>query len=74
MMPENNPNCDGSGPHTLGEVRVLPLGTIPDHGNLILCHACYMRELRYRIERNRELSKDCQYRLPAWETMKPYKS
>ena len=64
--------CDGSGPCEPGEVRVLPLGSIPDHGNLILCRACLERELIYRRERNRELSVGCQFRLPAWERLQVY--
>lgn len=40
-----NWNCDGSGPHTEGEVRVYPLGA---GGNLILCHHCWANENRFR--------------------------
>jgi hypothetical protein len=68
---ENN-YCNGSGPHTPGEVRVLPHSDAPLHGNDILCHACYLRELRYRQDRNRELGTFAQYSLPAWETAKVY--
>jgi hypothetical protein len=46
-----NWNCDGSGPHTEGEVRVYPLGA---GGNLILCRACFRRENQYRIDRRNE--------------------
>lgn len=65
-----NPNCDGSGPHILnGEVRVLPTG---GDGNAILCKLCYKREIAFRKERNRELSEDCKFKLPAWESLKVY--
>lgn len=65
-------NCDGSGPHWPGNVRVLPLGSTPHHGNLILCRLCFEREIRYRKERNLELAQDCAFKLPAWETLKIY--
>ena len=62
----NNPMCDGSGPCSPGEVRVLPIGSIPDHGNMILCSQCFWREIVWRTARNRELSKDCAFKLPQW--------
>ena len=62
---ESNAMCDGSGPHDPGRVRLLP-GAIPDHGNMILCRCCFERELAWRRERNRELSKDCAFKLPGW--------
>ena len=66
-MSESNAMCDGSGPCVPGgRVRLLPLGSIPDHGNVILCRACFERELQYRRERNMELGADCQFELPAW--------
>ncbi len=67
-----NPMCDGSGPCDPGEVRVLPLGTSPHHGNLILCRNCYHHEIQYRQDRNRELAKDCAYDLPSWDSLKIY--
>lgn len=73
MSSVHNPNCDGS--HctaAIGEVRVLPLGSEPNHGNLILCRSCHANEMKYRRGRNRELASDCQYRLPAWESLKVY--
>lgn len=65
----DNWNCDGSGPHCGGEVRVLPTG---GDGNAILCLNCYNREIAYRVERNRDLGKDCQFELPQWDTLKVY--
>lgn len=67
----NNPNCDGSGPcnQTLQTVRVLPTG---GDGNAILCMSCFAREMIFRRERNRELPTDCQFALPAWESLKVY--
>lgn len=62
----SNPNCDGSGPHCAGEVRLLPLGSIPDHGNLILCAHCFAHEIRWRRERNLDLAPDCRFALPLW--------
>jgi len=50
-----NYNCDGSGPHSAGTVKILPLSDEPHHGNLILCHADWNREMAYRRERNKEM-------------------
>ena len=62
----NNPMCDGSGPCSALEVRLLPLGSIPDHGNIILCRYCFEREIAYRRVRNLNLAKDCAFKLPLW--------
>jgi hypothetical protein len=67
-----NDNCDGSGPCQPGEVRVLPLGSNPHHGNLILCYLCFLREMAFRAERNEKLSKDCAFDLPQWINLKVY--
>ena len=67
-----NNNCDGSGTHTPGEVRVLPLGNDPNHGNLILCRWCFNREIVFRKERNRELAKDCHFKVPDWQDLEIY--
>lgn len=65
-----NPNCDNDKCRDAnGEVRVLPLG---GGANLILCRACFEHELRFRRERNRELSPDCQFKLPDWEVLAVY--
>lgn len=69
----SNPMCDGAGPCDSGSVRVLPMGANPDHGNLILCLSCFQREMAFRRERNRELSPDCAFDLPAWTSLKIYK-
>ncbi len=48
----HNPNCCGSHcRHEQGEVRLYPLG---GGANLILCHACWAHENRYRFNRSRE--------------------
>lgn len=61
----HNPNCDGSGPCLLNaQVRVLPTG---GDSNAILCYLCYVREIAFRKERNRKLSK-----LPTWDSLKVY--
>lgn len=65
----NNPMCDGSGPCDPGEVRVLPTG---GDSNAILCLQCFRREIAFRRERNRELSKDCAFELPDWYSLKVY--
>jgi hypothetical protein len=68
-----NPMCDGGRCHIdTGEVRVLPLGKSPHHGNLILCKPCFEHELNFRRERNRDLGKDAQFALPAWDSLEVY--
>jgi hypothetical protein len=65
-----NPMCDGE--HCFqreGEVRLLPYG---GSGNLILCSSCFRHEMAWRLKRNRELSADCQFELPSWESLKVY--
>lgn len=64
-------NCDGSGPHTNGEVRLLPTG---GDGNLILCRSCWHRELEFRKQRNRMLGDFAQFTLPVWEDGKIYET
>lgn len=67
-----NPNCDGGRcVSPKGEVRKLPTG---GDSNAILCLSCYANEMRYRRERNRDLSPDCQFDLPKWETLKVYET
>ena len=61
--------CDGSGPCFGNEVRLLPTG---GDGNAILCEFCFRREIRWRRERNLELSKDCQFDTPLWIACKVY--
>ena len=69
---KTNANCDGSGPCIIGgEVRVLPTG---GGGNAILCRLCYQREMAFRRERNQELGKDFQFKLPTWESLSVYES
>lgn len=41
----DNPNCDGKGPHTTGEVRRYPTGS---NSAAILCLHCWAEENRYR--------------------------
>jgi len=65
-------NCDCDGSHCQkpdGEVRLLPTG---GSSNLILCHACYLHEIRYRKERNRDLGLTFQFSLPRWEDLEVY--
>jgi hypothetical protein len=71
LVKAGNNDCCGNGPHTPGTVRVMPAG---GDSNLILCRACWQRELTYRRERNRELGDDFRFSLPAWETAKVYRT
>jgi hypothetical protein len=65
---ENN-NCNGSGPHAPGEVRLMPYG---GGANDILCRVCWQRALADRRERNRTLEDFAQFKIPAWETAQVY--
>jgi hypothetical protein len=66
-----NPNCDNDKcVSATGEVRVLPTG---GDGNAILCRRCFCHEMDYLRERNKELGKDCQFKLPSWESLEVYK-
>jgi hypothetical protein len=67
-----NFNCNGSGPHTTGEVRKLAHGKDPHHGNSILCRACFQHELEHRRDRNRTLEAFAQFDLPRWEDAEVY--
>jgi hypothetical protein len=64
-----NANCDGSGPCSPGQVRLLPTGR---GGNAILCHACFVREVLWRQQRNRELGAAGQFDTPAWSQCEVY--
>ena len=64
--------CDGEGPHTRGESRLLPTG---GGGNAILCRSCFEREITFRKEVNasiRNLSTRSRFELPAWSSLKIY--
>ena len=70
MMNQNyNDNCDGSGPHAVNEVRVLPIG---GSGNLILCISCFRHEIHWRRLRNKELGTAFRFELPEWQTLEIY--
>lgn len=67
-----NQNCDGGVClSSKGEVRVFPTG---GGGNAILCKACYFHEIAYRKDRNKDLDKDNQFALPAWDSLKVYEN
>lgn len=68
-MPKN-PNCDNEYcVATKGEVRVLPTS---DTSNAILCKRCFIHEMKWRYQRNKELSFDCRFDIPKWENLKIY--
>jgi len=67
--PAEQNNCSGSGPHALGQVRVMPTG---GDGNLILGRRCWEHELAYRRDRNRDLGEFARFDLPAWTMAKVY--
>lgn len=76
-------NCDGAGPHRGSEVRKMRLGKPGEMaGNMILCRACWNRELSWRRQRNRELSAnpvqvspllvEQGFELPLWDKAEVY--
>ena len=67
--PAEQNNCDGSGPHSLGDVRVMPTG---GDGNMILCLRCWLKENSYRIERNRDLADFAKFDIIEWQNAKVY--
>ena len=65
-----NQNCCGSHClHEQGDVRVYPLGS---GGNLILCHACWAHENRYRYERGRETGSPEKWPQHDWTKAESY--
>jgi len=67
-----NSNCDGD--HCScrgGEVRRLPFGHV-DGGAAILCYACYLHELQYRREWNKEHVGAAAFELPSWASLEIY--
>lgn len=65
-----NYNCDGD--HCTvpdGIIKVLPTG---GDSNALLCYSCYLHEMQFRRERNKELCKESQFDLPAWDSLKRY--
>lgn len=64
--PEQN-DCNGTGPHTPGEVRAMPCG---GGANAILCRRCWENELAFREERNKNVF--CKFDLPKWEKGEVY--
>jgi len=68
-MTIHNPNCGGSRcTSATGEVREIRF----PNGILILCRACFDREIAWRRERNRELAAYARYALPTWEESTVY--
>lgn len=68
--PNQNLNCDNHHCRDAhGEVRLLPMG---GGGNAILCIDCFNFEINWRKERNKDLGKDCQFKIPTWEQLTVY--
>ena len=68
-MKKHNNSCDGSDCKSItGIVKYIPLGG----GGLVLCKACYQQEMAWRRERNKELSKENRFDIPAWKSLEIY--
>lgn len=63
-------NCDGSGPHTDGVIKLMPTG---GGGNMTLCKSCWAREIAKRAERNAKM-RFLSWDLPTWESGKVYET
>jgi hypothetical protein len=66
-----NPRCDGVGPCSEGEVKVLRLFD-GKYAFQVLCRRCFYRDRRYRKQLNTFLSEDCRVELPEWSSLKVY--
>jgi len=65
-----NPNCDNEHckkPNS--EIRILPTG---GDSNALLCYSCYLHEIAFRKERNKDLADDCKFKLTPWEDLRIY--
>lgn len=72
-MTTHNPNCDGNKCISeTGEVRRLPMHSFETGSALILCHACYTHEIRYRKIRNKGLDAEAKFDLPSWDSLEVY--
>ena len=72
MNKNQNPDCDGNKcVKAKSRVKLMPCG---GSSNLIVCRACYGAEIAFRVERNGELSPDCQFDLPKWRDLRDYKN
>jgi len=67
----HNWDCCGEGPHAPGTVKIMRAGT---DSNLVLCRACWQKELAYRRERNTWLEKFAQHSLPSWDEAEVYEA
>ena len=61
--------CDGGCDKDVPQLRLLPAG---GGSNMILCHRCFDKEIRWRYARNPGLSPECRFDLPAWEDLEVY--
>jgi len=69
-----NDNCDGAGPHTEGEVRLLPIGHGPGGPATItpykhFCRTCFQREKTWRFAQNKS---GRNFPVIIWDEMEVY--
>lgn len=53
---------------TPGEIRQLPIGFDPHHGNMLVCRRHFEAEIEYRRERAKFTGAD-KWRFPKWEDL-----
>lgn len=70
-----NNNCNGSGPHAIGVVKIMRHGAKGTmSGNDILCRTCWYKEIVYRKMRNKDLADFAKFDLPTWQDAEIYES
>ena len=68
IIPPENANCSGAGPHEPGEVRRMSIG---GGGRISLCRSCWQKELEWRRKQNKSLALGL-FDLPDWDKGEVY--
>ena len=67
-----NPYCDGINCTKVnGTIKIVSLET-DSNDNMLLCHDCYIIEMFYRLERNKDLKAGRRFVIPLWENLQGY--
>lgn len=51
------------------DVRILPTG---GGSNIICSYRTYLKEIRFRKKRNKNLEPFCKFDIPSWESLEKY--
>lgn len=60
-------DCDGTGIHTAGELRRLPICAAS--GELIVCRGCFNSAVNWRKQMNKNLPDGSKYEIQKWEDL-----